>query len=218
MSNVRGSAYLLAALSGLIWCISLVWTPTPPPKYKGLDTVRARIPQTLEGYRQMGENPISDTVRQALAAADIVSYTYEGGGGSVDMTLIGGTDRSALHDPRSCMVGAGWRIENDHTEDLPGTGLQARVCRVTNGVNPVDYEVLYLYVVGERTITQVTQIRTQMLLSALIGRKGTPVCFVRFMRPVPRGGADNPEAARLFRQFAGSAWGQLKIKEAIQTG
>ena len=218
MSNLRGSAYLLAALGAVIWCVSLFWTPTPPPKYQGLGSVRALIPQELSGFRQVQENQISDSVRQALAAADIISFTYQREGGtSIDLTLIGGTDRSALHDPRSCLIGAGWRIENDHTEDLPGTGLQARVCRVTGSGNN-DFEVLYLYVVGERVITQVTQIRTQMLLSALVGRKGTPVCFVRFMRPLPRGGSDNPEAARQFRQFAGSAWTLLKIKEAIQAG
>ena len=96
MSNVRGSAYLLAALGAAIWVVSLVWNPPPPPKYVGLKTVRERIPQQVQSFeRASRENTFPDAVRTALASADLVSYNYSSSSGDVDLTLIGGTDRSA---------------------------------------------------------------------------------------------------------------------------
>lgn len=216
MSNFRGSTYLLAALGAAVWVTSLVWSPPAPPQYRGLETVKGRIPAMAAGFRQERENEFSETVRKALASADLVSYNYVGPSGSADLTLIGGTDRNALHDPRSCMIGAGWRIEDDHEETLPDINLKVRVCRVTGGGSgATDYEVVYLYVVGDRIVNQITEIRTQMLLSAIVGRKGTPVCFVRFMRPMPRSIPDAPQAAQEFRQFVGQSWKEMQIPGSI---
>jgi hypothetical protein len=71
--------------------------------------------------------------------------------------------------------------------------------------------VLYLYVVDKTIIQQVTQIRMQMLASALIGKKGTPVCFFRLQRAVPRSRPDDPKAAAAFRDFAATLWNHLEI-------
>jgi len=216
MQNVRGTAYLLAAIGAAVWTFSMVWRPAPPPKYAGLGTVAARIPAAIGPYARGEANTFSKDVLDALAAADIVSFPYQARSGWFDLTLIGGTDRSALHDPRSCLVGGGWRIQNDHVEKLEGTNIEVRVCRATGGgTRPVDYEFLYVYVVGDQTINHVTQIRARMLMSALIGRKGTPVCFVRFQRPVPRDGADDPAEAARFRKFASVMWNVLKVPGSI---
>ena len=216
MQNVRGTAHLLALIGAVVWTFSMVWRPTPPPKYRGLEAVEQRIPLAVGPYVRGEANTFSKAVLDALAAADIVSFTFQGQTGWFDLTLIGGTDRSALHDPRSCLAGAGWRIENDHVETIPGTAIEARVCRATGGGSQEqDYEFLYVYVVGDQIINHVTQIRARMLMSALIGRKGTPVCFVRFQRPVPRNGADDPAEAARFRKFAGIMWNTLKVKGSI---
>ncbi|MES2464721.1 MAG: exosortase-associated EpsI family protein, partial [Armatimonadota bacterium] len=138
MSNIRGTTHLLTARTGA-WSLtgiaaaallfSLLWNPPPPPRYEGLTTVRERVPAKMAGYTLVGDNEMSADVLQALASADLLSRTYrsEATGDSVDFTLIGGTDRNALHDPRSCLVGAGWRIENDHVETIPGTTIPIRV-------------------------------------------------------------------------------------------
>jgi EpsI family protein len=204
MSNVRWSAYLLALFTAAAFGISLVWRPAPPPKYTGLANVR--VPETVAGFQSRGEDEISATVRAALSAADLVSRTYMKNGQIVQFTMIGGTDRSALHDPRSCLVGAGWRIENDHTEAIPGTGLNARVCRIVQDTTKDAYEVVYLYVVNNEIITEVTQIRFRMLLSALIGRKGTPAVFVRFMRPLETGIEADAASRAQFLDFAAQMW------------
>jgi EpsI family protein len=216
MSNVRGSAYLLAVITALAFGISLVWRPAPPPKYEGLANVR--VPEKLAGYESRGDDAIEDNVRAALSAADLVSRTYLNNSGQpVQFTMIGGTDRSALHDPRSCLVGAGWRIEDDHTETLPDTGVKARVCRIVQDSTKNAYEVVYLYVVNKEIITEVTQIRFRMLLSALVGQKGTPAVFVRFMRPL-QSGADADAASRAqFLDFTSQMWNTLEpgiVKEA----
>jgi hypothetical protein len=56
-----------------------------------------------------------------------------------------------------------------------------------------------------------TQIRMQMLASALIGKKGTPVCFFRLQRAIPRNRPDDPKAAAAFRDFAATLWNRLEI-------
>jgi len=66
-------------------------------------------------------------------------------------------------------------------------------------------------VVGDKTINHVTQIRAQMLMPALIGRKNPPVCFVRFQRPVPKDGTDDPAEAQRFREFVTQMWNTMKV-------
>lgn len=209
MSNIRGSAYILALIVAVAFGISLIWHPAPPQKYSGLAHVR--VPDTVAGFQSQGEDEISAGVRAALSAADLVSRTYKDSKGQdLQFTMIGGTDRSALHDPRSCLVGAGWRIEDEHTEAIPGTNISARVCRIVQDGSPIAYEVVYLYVVDKKIVTQVTQIRFQMLLSALVGRKGTPTVFVRFMRPLQKGTETDAASRTQFLEFTGQMWNTLQ--------
>ena len=229
MSNVCGttpvlkprqsarSAWLLSLVTAMALGAMLVWHPAPPPRYAGLSAVRARIPAQTAGYHFVGDNPVSEPVRKALAAADLLSRAYRNDvtGQAVDFTLIGGTDRSSLHDPRSCLTGAGWRIEDDHVETIPGTETPIRVCRVLPGnAGGMSYEALYLYVVDGKTINQVTEIRSEMLLSALIGRKNKPVCFVRFMRPLLTDPAADAASHRQFRDFVGQMWTTIRLAES----
>lgn len=223
MSNVCGTALILKAAQSA-WILSLVtvaalgamqvWHPAPPPHYGGLTAVRAR---KASGYRFVGDNPVSEPVKKALAAADLLSRTYrsEATGQAVDFTLIGGTDRSSLHDPRSCLTGAGWRIEDDHMETISGTETPIRDCRVLpREADGKGYEALYLYVVDGKTINQVTEIRSEMLLSALIGRKNKPVCFVRFMRPLLTDPVAEAASHRQFRGFVRQMWTAIRITDS----
>lgn len=232
MSNFRGTthiltgrwgAWLLSGIAAAALLFSLLWKPAPPPRYEGLTAVRQRVPDQVAGFTLVGENPMSDAVKLALASADLLSTTYraDATGQEVDFTLIGGTDRSALHDPRSCLIGGGWRIENDRVETISGTSIPIRVCRVVNdeGANGTaargsGFEAMYLYVVNGRPIDQVTQIRSQMLVSALIGRKNTPVCFVRFMRPVLADPQADAASRERFAGFVSQMWQTVRIPES----
>ena len=131
MPPIRRSAYLLALCTFAVLLVSLVWRPAPPSAFVGVAS--ADVPAAIGDWISQGDYEVTPEVRAALSSADIVSRTYARGEGStgdasIDFVLIGGTDRNALHDPRSCLVGGGWRLENDRVDTLPGAGVQARAC------------------------------------------------------------------------------------------
>jgi hypothetical protein len=188
MSQIRRMGYLLIALIGAALITGMVWKPAPPPRFAGI--AESAVPAVVDGY-QGTDYTMPLVVRQALSSADIISRTYTLGSNSLDFVLIGGTDRTALHDPRSCLVGAGWKLEDDHTERLPGVGINARACQAVGLPGSPGYDIVYLYIVNGRAINQVTQIRAAMLWSALLGKKGTPVYFLRFLRPLTPDPSEN---------------------------
>jgi hypothetical protein len=181
MPQVRRMGYLLTALLAVALLTAMTWKPALPPRYTGIP--QGAVPAVLTGYASVSD-PVAPSVRAALSSADIVSRNYTQGAGAINFLLIGGTDRTALHDPRSCLVGAGWSLQNDHVETLPGTQTVARSCRAVGLPGVPGYDIIYLYVDNGRVINNVTQVRAAMLWSALIGRKNTPVYFLRFMRPL----------------------------------
>ena len=73
--------------------------------------------------------------------------------------------------------------------------------------------MIYLYVVDGKIIDSPTQIRFAMLKSALMGKKNTPVYFLRFMAPVD---TTRPESAAathaVLQSFAKDMWTSLKHK------
>lgn len=211
MSNVRRSAYLLTFLIAAALVSAMAWRPAPPARYVGL--TRVDIPSQAAGFTLKGDYEMTADVKAALAAADIVSRTYDDGARALDFVMIGGTDRSALHDPRGCLViGSGGKLENDHAEQLPGTNVIARSCRLVDTKNGVDFDVLYLYAVDGQVINQVTQIRMGMLWSAVIGKKNKPVHFLRFMMPLETTSEAAATNHTRLRQFASQMWKSLEPK------
>jgi uncharacterized protein DUF3485 len=196
-------------LAAAAFTAAMVWKPAPPARFVGLAS--AEVPARVGPFLSHGDREPARDVRVALGAASLLFRDYaDMQGNLIDFSLIAGTDRSALHDPRSCMVGSGWRLENDRTEPLPGTNLMMRSCRLVGGDSgrAVPLDVLYVYVVDGRIVNQVTQIRTQMLWSALIGRKHRPVYFLRFVQPVTAPANAAADHARL-QSFAGDMWRAL---------
>jgi hypothetical protein len=220
MPHIRRMASLLIILFGASLATAMVWKPAPRSRYAGLSG--RDVPRSLGGYAAASDDPISPEVQAALASADILSRTYRYdlrgpgiGKETVNFTLIGGTDRSALHDPRSCLIGAGMQLQNDHLERLPGTNVTARVCYAvpSDKSNANSYDLIYLYVIHGKVVTQVTQIRAAMLESALLGQRGVPVYFLRFTRSL--NGSDFSSEARSharMQQFAAVMWKCLQSK------
>ena len=214
MPHIRRMGYLLVLLIGAALATAMVWKPAPPSRFLGV--TGADVPRTLGGFRAASDDLIPADTKAALSSADLLSRTYtpiDGRGGSLmNFVLIGGTDRSALHDPRSCLIGAGMQIENDHLERLPGTDVEARACHAVGAPGAGATDMLYLYVVNGKVINEVTQIRAAMLWSALLGRRGTPVYFLRFTRSMDaQSGADAQEHDRL-GGFAAEMWTTLQPK------
>ncbi|BDI28716.1 hypothetical protein CCAX7_007670 [Capsulimonas corticalis] len=210
MSQVRRMAYLLILIFAAALVTNKVWSIPPPPKFQGVTS--ADVPHTIGSYRSGADQEMPADVKIALGSADVISRAYDGGNVPIDFVLIGGTDRSALHDPRSCLVGAGWRLEDDHTELLPGANIDTRSCHAVGNPGAPSYEMLYLYVVDGKIIDSPTQIRFAMLKSALLGRKNTPVYFLRFMCPLDKNEAAAAANHAVLQAFAKDMWTSLKQK------
>lgn len=220
MPHIRRMGYLLTLLIGAALAMAMVWKPTPPPRFVGVSG--ADVPRTLGGYRAASDDLVPDDTKAALASADLLSRTYapaNGQNGSLlNFVLIGGTDRSALHDPRSCLIGAGMQIENDHLERLPGTDVEARACHAVGAPGTGGSDMLYVYVVNGKVVNQVTQIRAAMLWSALLGRRGTPVYFLRFTRSLEADAGANARGHDQMGRFAAEMWTALQPKLRPSTG
>ena len=213
MPHIRRMGYLLTLIIGAALLTAMTWHPAPPKPFVGI--AGADVPRTLNGCTASGNDPVPADVQAALASASLLSRTYTSdsavtGGDPINFVLIGGTDRSALHDPRSCLIGAGMRLEDDRLEALPGTSVTARSCHAISGSGSGGSDLLYLYVVDGKIINQATQIRAAMLWSALLGQQGKPVYFLRFERPInPDAQAEALGHARL-QQFATAMWMRLR--------
>jgi hypothetical protein len=202
--------YFLALCLGAALLVSRVWNPAPPARFAGLGS--GDIPRTVGGYAAGPDDAVPVDVQAALSSATMTSRTYQplGNGAAVNFVLIGGTDRSALHDPRSCLIGAGMTVQNDHSEQLPGTGIDVRACRATDAGNQAGFDMIYLYLVNGRVVSEATQIRAAMLWSALLGRRGTPVYFLRFTRPIQSDPHGDVQGHAALLQFASAMWKTLQ--------
>jgi hypothetical protein len=215
MPHVCRMGYFLALLIGAALTVAMVWKPAPPPQFAGLRG--GDVPHSIGGYVSGADDPVPADVQAALASASLTSRTYQPSAQNRDpaetalnFVLIGGTDRSALHDPRSCLIGAGMQVEADHLEPLPGTAVEARACHAVGGANTGGYDMLYLYVVNGRVVNAVTQIRAAMLWSALLGQRGTPVYFLRFTRPINSDPRRDALGHAAMLQFATEMWTRLQ--------
>ena len=101
-------------------------------------------------------------------------------------------------------------VQNDHLEELPGTGVDARACRAEDAANHRCFDVVYLYLVNGRVVNEATQIRAAMLWSALLGQRGTPVYFLRFTRPLCSDPRLDAQGHAALLQFASAMWNRLQ--------
>ena len=216
MPHIRRMGYLLTLLIGAALATAMVWKPAPPPRFLGVSG--PDVPRSLDGYQAASDDPVPDDTRAALSSADLLSRTYVRNGDAVNFVLIGGTDRSALHDPRSCLIGAGLQIEGDHLERLPGTDVEARACHAVGASGGGGTDMLYLYVVNGRVVNEATQIRAAMLWSALLGSRGTPVYFLRFTRILDADAGAGTQGHDRLGRFAAQMWTMLQPKLRPSTG
>lgn len=212
MSQIRRMGYLLVALFVVAIVFSRIWKPAPLIPFKGISS--ADIPKTVGGFVSSGDYKMDPTVLAALATGDVISRDYSNGTTTEDFVLIGGTDRTALHDPRSCLVGAGWTLENQHSEVLPGTNLNVRTCHAIGLPGAPSFDIIYLYVINGHVINQPTQVRLSMALSSLIGVKNNPVYFLRFMTQDSTQGSVNPASHAAMESFVANMWNAISGKLA----
>lgn len=205
MSQIRRMAYLLAAIYAVAIVVGMVWNPVKPHKFTGISS--NEIPRTVNGYSSSQDLQLGEDVQRQLASSTTVARSYTNGSRSVQFIIIGGTDRTALHDPRSCLIGSGWSLVDDRTERLPETTVDIRTCRAIGAHNDINMDVIYTYVVDGQVVNNPTEIRAAMLRSALLGRKNTPVYFLEFTTPVTNS-MNNEDHLRLI-QFSTVMWREL---------
>ncbi len=215
MQEIRRGGYFLIGLMLVALTCSFVWRPAPPPQFKGLPA----IPMVVGSYTGH-DVPVDAITKGALASAEILSRDYKSESGeTINLTLIGGTNRSALHDPRSCLVGAGWRIDLDQVESLPAdsdTRVRSCVAEWTNQAgNSSSVDMTYLYVSHGKVIASATEIRIALLEAALFDQSNSPVYFIRFTTPRPSGNDAVAEHARLL-SFIEQFW--QKVRPEILDG
>ena len=226
MPPFRRSAYFLAVAAVCAFGVSLVWRPAPPAPFVGL--APTDIPAQIGSFASQGDYEVAPDVKAALSSANITSRVYSAPSGNgqqngIDFILIGGTDRSALHDPRSCLVGGGWKMQNDHIEAVPNAtdGLTVRSCQAVGGGEGIatgdGYDIAYLYIVDGKIKNEVTEIRAEMLISALLGRKNRPVYFLRLMQPLSSDAQTQAANHAHLMEFAGQVWKSLKPR-LLQAG
>ena len=203
MSHVCRMAYLLTLLLGATLLAGGAWKPPAVARFTGL--TGQDVPRVVGGLSGR-DYQLDPAARATVASGSVLCRTYGEGREAVDFTLIGGKDRQALHDPRTCLTGGGWMLVNDHAEHLPGTDVNAQSCQAVGRADAPGYDILYLYVVDGKRISQIQQIRTQMLWGALIGREEVPVYFLRFMQPLDQDPAATAAHHQRLLQFAARMW------------
>lgn len=210
MPYIRRVGYLLVLIMGAALLTAMVWRPPPPQPFIGLQT--EDVPRDVGGYTAPTDYEMTPDVKALLEGADVVSRTYTHQTDGIDFVLLGGNSRENLHDPRSCLTGAGWSLADDHTERLPNTNVDVHACRAIGMPGTKGFDVLYLYVVDGKRISAVSQIRMQMLVSALIGKQNAPVYMLRFMEPLAD---DQPTIAAnhaRMMDFAAQMWSVMEPK------
>ena len=217
MRNLRASIIVLNVLFAAALGATLAWPAEKQIVFRGFGG--DKVPTTLSGsplsYESLGDQPLDKAAQSQLQAASIVSREYREVGPNaspspVSLTLIGGTDRSVIHDPRSCFVGGGWVIDNDHNEILPGTDIGVHSCLIRQPGSNVGFDVVYLYVVDGAILNKVTQIRAEMVWNAFVGTSNRPTFFFRCTRLVDTKslstvGIDAAEHKRL-QDFTATMW------------
>lgn len=89
---------------------------------------------------------LTEAEQDMLGGASAVKSVYAWQGRRYAVTMVDGTrDRQAVHDPRYCFRGSGWRIESEETIDFSGGTAR----RMTMTRDDSETEALFFYSDGE---------------------------------------------------------------------
>jgi len=145
------------------------------------------------------------------ASATIISRVYTSTTEQLEFNFIAGTDRNALHDPRSCLIGSGLQLIDLRTEPLPGAaGATIATCRAVDPAGHRDFDVAYMYYVDGKVINRPTQIRWAMLRGLLLGKKNAPAYFLEYTMPIAHGEPVPPGGHADLLNFAAAMWQSIR--------
>lgn len=142
----------------------------------------ARLPLRL-GQWQGVTVPVPRDVQRALPSAHILSRHYTCPAGLADVTIVSGSDATALHDPHDCLTGDGWHFlsERSRTVDAgaPGHPIQVRDVLMANGA--VRARMWYWYCIGSEVYNRTLPARLGLFRIRLTQGRGRRAEFVRLI-------------------------------------
>jgi EpsI family protein len=152
------------------------------------------------------EQPVPEDVQRALPTARLLSRRYQCPLGTADVTIIAGSDATALHDPHDCLSASGWEFMEDEPRDVDlGSGkgsFRVRDAVMING--PVRARMWYWYTIGSETFDRTLFARLGLYRIRLLEGKGRPARFVRLIVTGETDSARTPMLlSDLVRQIAG---------------
>jgi EpsI family protein len=156
--------------------------PTIQSEARANDQPAARLPLRL-GQWEGVEVPVPQDVQRALPSAHILSRHYQCPSGLADVTIVTGSDATALHDPHDCLTGDGWHFltEQSRTVDVgaPAHPIQIRDVLMVNG--PVHARMWYWYAIGSEVFNRTLPARLGLFRIRLTEGRGRRAEFVRLI-------------------------------------
>jgi EpsI family protein len=140
-------------------------------------------------------------VQRALPSARILSRQYHGPAGAADVTIVSGSDATALHDPHDCLSGSGWHFLTDHARSVevgsPSGSIQVRDVLMARG--PVRARMWYWYAIGSEIYNSTLPARLGLFRIRLTEGRGRRAEFVRL---IVNAGADPGQTTSMLTDLA----------------
>jgi EpsI family protein len=131
------------------------------------------------------EQPVAADVQRALPSAQIMTRRYTSPLGVADVTIVSGSDATALHDPHDCLTGEGWQFQKEELRDIETGGPRGRI-RVRDVVmvrGAVRARMWYWYVVGSEIYDTTLPARLGLFRTRLTEGRRHRAEFVRLIVP-----------------------------------
>ncbi len=152
----------------------------------------ARLPLHL-GQWEGVDVPVPEDVQRALPSAHVLSRHYQcspasGYPGLADVTIVSGSDATALHDPHDCLTGDGWRFLAEQSRSVavgspasgyPAPPIQVRDVLIARG--PVRARMWYWYAIGSDVYNRTLPARLGLFRTRLTEGRGRRAEFVRLI-------------------------------------
>ena len=187
---------VLTVLIGMASIIA-VRLPTIQSEARADKPPAARLPLHL-GQWEGVDVPVPEDVQRALPSAHVLSRHYQCPSGLADVTIVSGSDATALHDPHDCLTGDGWRFLAEQSRSVavgspasgyPAPPIQVRDVLIARG--PVRARMWYWYAIGSDVYNRTLPARLGLFRTRLTEGRGRRAEFVRLVVGGERGG-DEP--------------------------
>jgi EpsI family protein len=174
-SEPRTAHASMASLVALIAAAALTASrmPTVQAESKAAPVAAREVALTL-GQWQGEELDVPADVQKALPSAHILMRRYRSPLGEADVTILTGSDATALHDPHDCIIGDGWEFITDtpRTVELGGNRGVIPVRDVVMTRENRRARMWYWYALDDQVFTSTLPARVALFRSRLIeGRK-----------------------------------------------